>query len=426
VGEVRRYGGVLRLPGAPVLLIVGVIARLGIGITPLALLLVISHATGDYAPAGIAGGLYAIAAATMSPIAGRIADRVGAAPVLIATAIAHPGALVALVIATKHLHAGSSPVPIWICAMIAGATYPPLTAAIRGAWNQLASGDPVGRADAFALETSLFEVVFVIGPLIVAGFVAFASASTAILVAAGLTFAGTITIARGTGIRSVRRTPHHARTTGLGPLRTPGFRVLLFCTAGLGWAFGAVGVAVPAYATAAHVANPEGLAGLLLALWGIGSAFGGIAFGLRRQPKRPVRQLGWLLLAVAVSIAALALAPSTLLLGVVLAVGGATIAPALTVQNSLVGLVTPQSMHNEAYTWMTTLTVALSAAGGAATGIVVDTAAGTRWALAAAGFAVALSAAASTRPSLAQAVPAVPAAEPSSGTPSLTLAAGSS
>ena len=39
----RRYGGVLRLPGARVLLIVGVIARLGIGITPLALLLVIAR-----------------------------------------------------------------------------------------------------------------------------------------------------------------------------------------------------------------------------------------------------------------------------------------------------------------------------------------------------------------------------------------------
>jgi MFS family permease len=418
---------VLRLPGAPVLLIVGMIARLGIGITPLALLLVISHATGDYGPAGIAGGLYALAGATMSPIAGRVADRVGAAPVLIATAVVHPAALVALVIATKHLHGGASPVPIWICAVIAGGTYPPLTAAIRGAWNQLAAGDPTRRSDAFALETSLFEVVFVIGPLIVAGFVAFASADTAILIAAGITLVGTITVARGVGIRSVRRAPHHARTTGLGPLRTPGFVVLLLCAAGLGCSFGASGVAVPAYATAAHVGDPEGLAGLLLAVWGIGSATGGIAFGLRRPSRRPARQLTVLLAAVAASIAALALAPSALALGVILVVGGATIAPALTVLNSLVGLVTPQSMLNEAYTWMTTLTVAFSAAGGAATGLVVDTAAGTRWAFVAAGLAVALSAAVSTRPSLARAVAGPPrSVDPPSGTPIRELVTDSS
>lgn len=196
VGQVRRYGGVWRLRGAPVLLVAGVLARLGIGITPLAVLLVISHATGHYAPAAIAGGLYALSSALLAPLVGRLADRIGPAPVLLTTAVLHPLALVALVVMSAHIGHDSTPTGVWISAAFAGATYPPLTATIRGAWNQISGHDDAVRGNAFALETSLFEIVFVIGPLLVAAFVAFATAATAIIAAAVVTFAGTITVAR--------------------------------------------------------------------------------------------------------------------------------------------------------------------------------------------------------------------------------------
>jgi hypothetical protein len=58
------------MPGGRVLLSVGILARLGIGMTPLALLLLVQQATGRYSSAGLAGGLYALAGAALSPIAG--------------------------------------------------------------------------------------------------------------------------------------------------------------------------------------------------------------------------------------------------------------------------------------------------------------------------------------------------------------------
>ena len=42
MAALRQYLGVWRIPGAPMLLIFGVIGRLGIGMTPLALLLVVA------------------------------------------------------------------------------------------------------------------------------------------------------------------------------------------------------------------------------------------------------------------------------------------------------------------------------------------------------------------------------------------------
>jgi MFS family permease len=92
------------------------------------------------------------------------------------------------------------------------------------------------------------------------------------------------------------------------------------------------------------------------------------------------RQFAWLLAGVAAGFAVLALMPSPLYLGVALVLGGATIAPALTVETNLVGRLSPAAMLNEAYTWVVTVSVAGSAAGGAVAGVIVDHPGGPPWA----------------------------------------------
>lgn len=394
-----RYAEVRKIPGLASLLMTGVVARLGSGMTPLALLLLVQAATGRYAYASLAVGLYALAGVSISPVIGRLADRLGPSPVLLGTAVAHAMALTGLVITAR----GGCALPV-ICAVAAavGATYPPLTAVIRGACNRLTApttGWERLRGTVLAADTALYEVVFVIGPLLVGAFVAIATPAAAIVAAAGVTLAGSTLVACGTVMRAQRPRACRVRTGGLGPLRLPGFTVLLSCVGALGVGFGAVSVAVPAYAAGHSGHNSAALAGLLLAVWGLGSAVGGLWYGAWPPRASLHRQLAWLLGGVAVSLAALAVMPGPKALGAALVLGGGVIAPCLTVYISLVGRIVPTDMLTEAHTWIATVPVAANAVGGAAAGILVDKPGGVPWAFVLAGAIVAAAAVTAAWPS---------------------------
>jgi predicted MFS family arabinose efflux permease len=370
---VGRYRAVWQIPSAPTLLVIGVLARLGTGMTPLALLLLVADATGRYAAGGLAAGAYALAGAVANPLVARLADRLGPARVLLRTAPAHAVALAGAALVR--------PLPlILVLSTVAGATYPPLTGAIRGAWTYLTpEGHPI-RSAALAAETSLFEVVHVAGPLLVAALAELTGGHAAALaVAAAVTAAGAARISR---LPVMRACPSRSRP---GALRTPGFVALLLCVGLLGAGFGMVTVGVPA----ATGGTPGAV---LLGLWSVGSIAGGVWFGTRRAARLVTCRYAVFLAVIAAGFLALSAMPGPAALAAVLITGGVAIAPALTCENDLVSRIAPAAARNEAYTWATTVALGCSAAGGAVAGVIVDQPGGPRWAFVLAGGLVALAA----------------------------------
>src|SRR6185369_4968849 len=103
-------------------------------------------------------------------------------------------------------------------------------------------------ATAYSLESVLIELIFIVGPMLVALFVATASPAAAVLFAAASGCVGTLLFLRAPPLRSWRIEPRSAAGV-LGPLGQPGFVVLIAIILCYSTAFGLLEIGMTAYAT---------------------------------------------------------------------------------------------------------------------------------------------------------------------------------
>jgi MFS family permease len=364
---VRSYLSVWRLPSAPVLLVAGFAGRLPAAMVPLALLLMVQQQTGSYAVAGLASATYGLAMAGMAPVLGRLADRRSPRPVLLAQAATYPLLLTLLVAVVLG---GAPTAAIVAASAAAGAGTPLVSGAVRALWSRV---DPRVRGTAYALDATATELVFVAGPTVVAALAVLAAPAWAVVVAGALAVAGAVGIATSGAMRGWVSVPVARRASAFATVLAPGMPRVLVSGAALMLGFGALEVAVPAFA---DDAGAPGMSGVLLALWSLGSVAGGLWFGARVVSVSLPRQYRWLLLGVTIGLAPLTAASDPWVLGALLFLGGTAIAPTLTVQNSLVGAIAPAHATTEAFTWLSTMATGASAVGAALGGALIESRAG--------------------------------------------------
>jgi predicted MFS family arabinose efflux permease len=317
------------------------VGRLPIGITGLAILLFVQASRGSFAEGGAITGCYVAGLAAIAPILGRLIDRYGPRGVLLASAVLFPTALLALVWAVERLDAAA-----FALAAAAGATFPPITVCMRTYFRQHLA-DESQLATAYSLESVLIELIFILGPLLVAFFVAFASPSVAVHSAAGCGSIGALLFLRSPALRAWRIERRIAARL-FGPLAEQGFLPLVATVLCFSAAFGFVEVGVAAYATERHA---PALAGLLLGLMSVGSALGGLAYGSRTWRRPLVRQFSLLLAVMGTGLALLSLPTHPVAFSLVAFGAGVVMAPVLIVQSMLVAKGVRAEHTAEAFTW---------------------------------------------------------------------------
>ena len=326
----------------------------------LALFLLVRGSGGSYAIAGLAVSAATLGTSFGSPVLGRLIDRQGQTLVLVLSMLIQVASLLALAV----LAPAGGFLLFGLC-VVYGFSNPPLAASMRAGWSTLFT-DRSQLTQAFSLDSTAQEVIWIMGPLLSATIAASIDPRATLVAMAAFSLIGVTWFATSQQSRTWR-SAHVGERHLLGPLTERPVRRVLATILGLAFAWGALELAIAAYADSTnHSAGP------LLAVWAVGSVIGGLLFALRRWSQPPQRMLAILLILNFVGFFVLLLAQTPWQLAVLLAVTGVVNAPVIATLYVLIESLAPRGTVTEAFTWVsTTFTVGIGA-GAASAGIISD------------------------------------------------------
>ena len=365
----RPYRELLVTPGGLRFSSAAFIARMPIAMVGLGIVLLVVGETDSYGRAGALSAVFALVNAGAAPVIARLVDRFGQRRVLLRAVPVHVVAMLAFVLlATRGA-------PTWAqvaAVLVAGLAAPSIGSVVRARWGYVLGDDPRLRT-AYALESVLDELIFVVGPLLVTLLATLLAPQVGLLTAASLLLVGTLLLV---SHRPSEPPPAPHGEDHPSALRSRGLPLLMLVMVFVGGVFGAVELSAVAFA---DESGHPALAGPLLACYALGSMLAGLAFGSvhARFPPRRSMLIGAAVMTATVT--ALPFVDSTVLLAVLLVLAGSGIAPTLISAFSLVERAVPAAAVTEGLTWSTTgLIVGFSASTWLA-GRLVDTA-GVPWA----------------------------------------------
>lgn len=266
--------------------VVAFLARLPLAMSQLGTLLLVSDASGSYGLGGLAAGALAVANAVGAPFAGALADRYGQRHVVGVQSFAGAVALAALV---ALVHADAADLAVVGAAAAAGLAMPQVGPLARVRWRPITARTGAQQRRlvdvAFSYEGAADEASFAIGPALVGLGVVLVSPGGALLLAAVMLGVFGTAFALHPTARSTRGDGPALPT---GRLVTPVLLVLVATQLLIGSLFGATQTGTTVLATDAGM---PGVAGLVHATLGLGSAVAGVATAFLPERIGPERRM---------------------------------------------------------------------------------------------------------------------------------------
>ncbi len=346
---------------------VAFLARLPFSMNTLGVMVLVTATTGSVAAAGLSTAAASLGTAAFGAVQGKLADRHGQRPVLIVASLLNAVAAVLVVLAATG---GANRVALAAACFLLGASAPQVGALARVRWIALMHDEPQSIGAAMGYESTVDEITFVLGPALVGVIATAGSPAIALLVAAGLVTTFGLAFALHPTAHAPARGARPASGAGLSSARVLGRLALpLLGMLGVGVFFGSTQAGVTAVAEGA---GTPGIAGLLYAVMGVGSAV--TALALVAVPDTIGYRTRWVAGAAGLTLttAATLLTDGPGQLAAVLAVVGLFVGPTLVTLFSVGGSLVPVAQAGTAMTMLVSANVVGVALGAAVAGSVAD------------------------------------------------------
>ena len=357
------YRRVLTLPGAWVFSVSGLAARMPMAMVSIGIVLLVSTRSGSYGQAGAVAAAFLVANASTGILLARLIDRLGQGRVLPLAAGLFALGLVGMMAAVE---AGQPPPWPHLFAAIAGTGSPPIGSSIRARWSYVVT-DKRDLHTAFAFESVVDEVVFIVGPALVTTLAATVHPLAGLAFAIAASVGGTAVLVMQT--QSEPPTSRNRSGEQRAPMPWHILVPLIACAVCMGALLG--GAEVATVALADHL-GASSLSGLMLAIWAVGSLVSGLITGAVQPTTENATRFRRGILALGMSMLPLLFVDGFVKLAVFLFVSGFAIAPTFVAACALLEQSVPRSRSTEGMSLFTTGLGAGLAPGAALVGMVVD------------------------------------------------------
>ena len=349
----KGFSALLKVPGVLRIVLSQLYARLPGGMLSLGLIIYVERITDSYAIAGITVGAATLGISVAQPALSRWMAIFGIRGILGVTSLLNVFAVIGM--------AFVPPEPAWlvILGLLIGLTQPPIQTAARTIYPRLTPKKLLGRL--YSLDATAQEIIWVVGPVVITLIAAQFGNLPILITIATIQTTGSIWFIWNKEVGETkipRTTDAYGKVLKNRIVSIMTFMGLLFIGSFAGLEVGAVAM------------FDEAIAGLLIAVFSIGSVIGGVFIGGRANSKYSLSLLIGLVL-VGFSMV-LVFPENPYWVGLSLFIAGIGVAPTLGIMALTISGGTKPNEIAEAYGWQTTGQLVGISIGSALAGIAVD------------------------------------------------------